>query len=212
MRLLGTASSERVAERYADLTGLADPAPADRDADSVVDRVQHLLISAERSGWVSHRSGYFAGWSLTSEGRSHAELLLRAEIEESDTLLDVDAAYRRFVTINRSFLEVCTDWQVLGAGTGTARVNDHSDAEHDLAVLERLEVHHRQVVAITVDLSGSLGRFGSYRHRFERAMQGISAGNLDWFVKPTIDSYHSVWFELHEDLLVTLGIDRSAER
>ncbi|HPB46545.1 MAG TPA: hypothetical protein PLP95_11880, partial [Microthrixaceae bacterium] len=167
MRLLGTASSERVAERYADLTGLADPAPADRDADSVVDRVQHLLISAERSGWVSHRSGYFAGWSLTSEGRSHAELLLRAEIEESDTLLDVDAAYRRFVTINRSFLEVCTDWQVLGAGTGTARVNDHSDAEHDLAVLERLEVHHRQVVAITVDLSGSLGRFGSYRHRFE---------------------------------------------
>jgi hypothetical protein len=26
-----------------------------------------------------------------------------------------------------------------------------------------------------------------------------------------IDSYHTVWFQLHEDLLNTLGIDRSTE-
>ena len=26
-----------------------------------------------------------------------------------------------------------------------------------------------------------------------------------------IDSYHTVWFELHEDLLATLGIERSSE-
>jgi hypothetical protein len=26
-----------------------------------------------------------------------------------------------------------------------------------------------------------------------------------------IDSYHTVWFELHEDLLSTLGIERSKE-
>ena len=29
--------------------------------------------------------------------------------------------------------------------------------------------------------------------------------------KPMIDSYHSVWFELHEDLLATLGIERGSE-
>ena len=29
--------------------------------------------------------------------------------------------------------------------------------------------------------------------------------------KPVIESYHTVWFELHEDLLVTLGLDRAAE-
>jgi hypothetical protein len=27
-----------------------------------------------------------------------------------------------------------------------------------------------------------------------------------------IDSYHTVWFELHEDLLATLGRQRSQER
>jgi hypothetical protein len=26
-----------------------------------------------------------------------------------------------------------------------------------------------------------------------------------------IDSYHTVWFQLHEDLLNTLGIDRATE-
>jgi hypothetical protein len=26
-----------------------------------------------------------------------------------------------------------------------------------------------------------------------------------------IDSYHTVWFQLHEDLLNTLGIERSKE-
>ncbi len=27
-----------------------------------------------------------------------------------------------------------------------------------------------------------------------------------------MESYHTVWFELHEDLLVTLDIDRADER
>jgi hypothetical protein len=26
-----------------------------------------------------------------------------------------------------------------------------------------------------------------------------------------VDSYHTVWFELHEDLLCTLGLERSSE-
>ena len=34
---------------------------------------------------------------------------------------------------------------------------------------------------------------------------------VEWFTKPVIDSYHTVWFELHEDLLATLGIERASE-
>ena len=37
------------------------------------------------------------------------------------------------------------------------------------------------------------------------------AGDTDWFTKPMIPSYHTVWFELHEDLLATLGIERGSE-
>ena len=39
----------------------------------------------------------------------------------------------------------------------------------------------------------------------------MRAGERDWFAKPMIDSYHTVWFQLHEDLLNTLGIERSKE-
>ncbi len=39
----------------------------------------------------------------------------------------------------------------------------------------------------------------------------MTEGERDWFTKPTIDSYHSVWFELHEDLLATLGLERAKE-
>jgi hypothetical protein len=42
-------------------------------------------------------------------------------------------------------------------------------------------------------------------------MQKLLSGELDWLTKPIMPSYHTVWFELHEDLLATLGIDRASE-
>ena len=44
------------------------------------------------------------------------------------------------------------------------------------------------------------------------ALDRIRGGDLDWFTKPMIDSYHTVWFELHENLLATLGIQRAKEK
>ena len=43
------------------------------------------------------------------------------------------------------------------------------------------------------------------------ALGKVQGGDHDWFTKPMIASYHTVWFELHEDLLATLGIERSSE-
>ena len=44
-----------------------------------------------------------------------------------------------------------------------------------------------------------------------RVTPGVEQGDTDWFTKPLIDSYHTVWFELHEDLLATLAIERARE-
>ena len=41
-----------------------------------------------------------------------------------------------------------------------------------------------------------------------RAVNGEPA----WVTRPRVDSCHTVWMELHEDLLATLGIDRGGER
>jgi VIT1/CCC1 family predicted Fe2+/Mn2+ transporter len=37
------------------------------------------------------------------------------------------------------------------------------------------------------------------------------AGDSAWLLKPLIDSYHTVWFELHEDLIGLAGHTREAE-
>ena len=45
----------------------------------------------------------------------------------------------------------------------------------------------------------------------EARLDRVQGGDTDWFTKPMIASYHTVWFELHEDLLCTLGIERGSE-
>jgi hypothetical protein len=60
-------------------------------------------------------------------------------------------------------------------------------------------------------LTDALARFDSYSNRLDRAHGHVVAGRTEWIAKPTVDSYHGIWFELHEHLLVTLGRDRVSE-
>ena len=69
----------------------------------------------------------------------------------------------------------------------------------------------REVGVILGTLEQVLTRFDNYSSRFATAMQKLLSGELDWLTKPIMPSYHTVWFELHEDLLATLGIDRASE-
>ena len=49
--------------------------------------------------------------------------------------------------------------------------------------------------------------------RFKKlAPKGSGQVRVEWFTRPMIDSYHTVWFELHENLLATLGIERAREQ
>ena len=64
---------------------------------------------------------------------------------------------------------------------------------------------------VLAGLAAALSRFGGYASRLQRAVDEVRAGHGEWFDKPLIDSFHSVWFELHEDLLATLGLERSTE-
>jgi hypothetical protein len=78
-------------------------------------------------------------------------------------------------------------------------------------VIAQLEALHAQVTPICADLGAALDRFAGYGPRLASALARVQAGDVDWFTKPMIASYHTVWFELHEDLLATLGIERSSE-
>jgi hypothetical protein len=90
-------------------------------------------------------------------------------------------------------------------------VNDHGDAAYDRGVIEKLADLHAEVEPICNDLGEALHRFQGYGGRLRHALDRVRAGDTDWFTKPMIPSYHTVWFEMHEDLLSTLGIERGSE-
>ena len=172
--------------------------------------VTEHLAAFQDANLVVRRDGRISGWSLTPTGRKEHERLLAEELDAVGCRDVVDGAYRDFVALNGDLLAVCTDWQ-LRTVDGTQVVNDHSDAAHDEAVIGRLVALHDRVRPVTTTLRDHLERFSSYGGRLRAALEKLVAGDRDWFTKPVIDSYHTVWFELHEDLLATLGIERATE-
>ena len=169
--------------------------------------VEHVLRRGRELGWVQYREGRMTGWSLTPTGRSEGERRLAAELEARGCRVAVEVCYERFLALNAEVLAVCTDWQLRDPAT----VNDHLDAAYDAKVVERLIALHGQAAAICVELAAALERFAGYGDRLGAALVRLRAGEQEWFTGVRIPSYHAVWFELHENLLATLGIDRSRE-
>src|SRR4051794_35036968 len=189
------------------LKGFAQAGDAADLAGLDVDEVSKLLDELHAAELVLYRDGRLTGWALTPAGRREQETALQAEIEARGCRDTVFGAYKRFLDLNGDLLGVCTAWQMKDEAT----INDHADAAYDNEVIGRLCELHTKVEPIIAELEGTLARFRGYRPRLEAALDKLKAGEKDWFTKPLIDSYHTVWFQLHEDLLNTLGIERSQE-
>jgi hypothetical protein len=169
--------------------------------------VDALLQAAADAGHIVYKEGRAAGWSLTAEGReAHAELV-SADRDRCGAIELVRAAYEQFLGFNQELIGVCTNWQVRPGG----EMNDHSDASYDEGVIASLVGIDERVQPVCAQLGEAMERFGSYGARLGEALDKIRAGETQWFTSPMIDSYHTIWFELHEDLLQTLGIDRAKE-
>lgn len=173
-------------------------------------RLDPILERLKGEGLVDHRQGRLTGWALSSHGRAGHAALMAADTAPEGVREDIGGAYRRFLAINADLLETCTMWQ-LREQDGRPVINDHSDIGYDTAVIDRLRRVHEAVRPICAVLGRSLVRLSGYGARLDAAMEKVAAGDLEWFTRPVIDSYHTVWFELHEDLLLTLGFERAGE-
>lgn len=172
--------------------------------------VHVVLKEFEVAGLVKSRQSPRSGWLLTDLGRQEGERLLQNELEATGKRDAIFSQYQGFLLLNKPFLQLCSDWQTKTVD-GAIAVNDHNDKEYDAAVIDQLRELHPQICRISSELTKLLERFGPYRPRFEAALVQIDQGDIDWFTKPIIDSYHTIWFELHEDLLATLNLERTHE-
>ncbi|MBK5221763.1 MAG: transcriptional regulator [Acidimicrobiia bacterium] len=187
-----------------------------------VDELITLVGRLEVAGLVERRGETAPGWRLTADGRHEGERLLAAELDERVIGTSVTRCYEQFVAQNGPLLHACTDWQLRDPTPGALVVNDHSDREYDRAVIDRLVDVHNAVSPVCDELAQLLPRFAGYRPRFDDAMRRIEGGDLGSLdTPPAVDkvsvamdhaeSYHSIWFELHEHLIATVGADRAAE-
>ena len=174
----------------------------------------NILNQFAEEGRVSYREGRMVGWMITSEGRSYGEQLLANEVDSLGIRLEIETSYKEFSRLNNDFKELCTDWQLkpsLDASEVGQVLNDHSDPDYDKGVIDRLVELDKQAQPVCASLAEQLERFSSYGSRFTHALEMVLKGDTDWIAKPMIESYHTVWFELHENFFSTLGIDRASE-
>jgi|SRR5581483_4063923 len=175
--------------------------------DVAVDEVAAHLEAFQADELVRYREGRLTGYALTAAGREEQERLLAAELAAIGCRDAVYGAYQRFLSLNPELLQICTAWQMKDEAT----LNQHDDPDYDAAVVAQLGELHGKLEPVLGDLEGALARFHRYRPRLQHAIERVESGEHDWVAKPMIDSYHTVWFQLHEDLLNTLGIERSKE-
>jgi pyruvate,orthophosphate dikinase len=126
--------------------------------------------------------------------------------EESEGYAAAKQFYDAFLPRNVELLRICTAWQ-LGPGNIP---NDHSDASYDWAVLDRLDRLDGRIAALLAPLSKAVPRFADYRGRLTEALEKID-GDRRWLAAPQCDSYHTVWMQMHEDILSALGVNRADE-
>lgn len=164
------------------------------------------LIDLAVAGLVTRAAGAFGGWGLTEAGRAADAERIAAELETAGTRTAVAEAYDGFCVLNPELLDLCTAWQTRTVD-GVVTANDHADPVYDARVLDRLTEFDQRAEAACATLSAAMLRFRRYRVRLTDALAHARSGSLE-YVTDNLESYHTVWFQLHEDLLATLGIPR----
>jgi hypothetical protein len=173
--------------------------------------VHELLLDYEAMGWISRvRFADVDGWALTARGRAENERRLAVELDQTGARSTVAAAHQVFVVLNSHFLTAVTNWQIRPTATDPLAANDHTDERWDERVIDDLRGLHTRLRPVAEELAAALERFVGYSERYSAALDRVDRGERAWVAQPTIDSCHTVWMELHEDLLATLGLERGS--
>ena len=171
--------------------------------------VEEQLLDDESRGWVRRvEFADLSGWTLTESGRAEGERRLAEELDGAGARLVVDRAHATFTRLNERFLGSLTRWQIRPQPWDAMAANDHADHRWDDRVLDELASYGRRLGPVCADLTDALERFAGYDERYARALTRVARGESSWVDGTGIDSCHTVWIELHEDLLATLRLER----
>jgi pyruvate,orthophosphate dikinase len=183
--------------RTIQLKGLCSPERAAAALGAATRQVEALIAANEGLFKPTPR-----GLALTPEGRTW----LSARLQEERTSIDsaaMDACYERFTPLNEQFKRLVSDWQ---------RSSAHGAGEDRFAALVRDMRDLHEAFLPVVDTAGAVApRLARYAARFANALAALATGDVSMLASPLKDSYHTVWFEFHEELITLSGRDRASE-
>jgi hypothetical protein len=140
-----------------------------------------------------------AGESAVAE---HRHLLLEQSGRKDDLLRYCD----EFEKVNGRFKQLVARWQIKDED-GVQVVNNHRDREYDSTIISELTKIHEETTNIINEISDIIPTYQRFIGRFGLALQRVSGGNTS-YMDQARDSYHGIWFELHESLLKLSGMQR----
>lgn len=178
--------------QYIAMEGVAETESIVADTEGSESELVETLEDLEERGLVEG-DGF---WYLTDEGEDHLNELLRQRFT-ADEIDELESQYAEFESHDLEFKELANAWQ---------QANDESEREELIAALAEF---HRDVEAFFASFSESIrNEYETYVADLESALQTLRDGNRDFYTGTEVDSYHTVWFRLHDDLLRTLGKQR----
>ncbi|MEV4420132.1 hypothetical protein AB0L40_09185 [Patulibacter sp. NPDC049589] len=159
-------------------------------ADQVTDPA--TMAALEADGLVLRNRH---GLVLTPPGyRRHRRML--SDLRSTLPLDVVRDAYAAFVAANPIVEDACVAWQLSSREVGTARE------------ISRMLRDGLAGASRPLDRAGvAVPHLAPYPDRLRAALT-MSEHDRRFLTSPAVDSFHSVWFQLEEDLLVTLGLER----
>ncbi len=139
------------------------------------------------------------GWALDPSGRAWVQSALSQERETVDQS-QVDEIYREFIPLNDAFKILVFEWQ--NTDRGEAAVAETASRLQDL---------HDRFAPIVDRTCAHASRLQPFVSRFERALEAVAGGDGSMVASPLKDSYHTAWFEFHEELICLSGRNRADE-
>jgi hypothetical protein len=182
------------------IKGRATPAALAMATGMTEDDVRAAVRAARERGLLQAASGSHAGAAapdevvaLAPDGLHALGALLAAEPCDRGALA---RAYDGFLTTDTALKDAITAWQL---ASGEAERGGRGAA---------LRAAGAEATAVAERLAALAPRYASYARRLGAALAALRAGDERYAASPRVDSLHQVWFELHQDLLLTLGRER----
>lgn len=162
---------------------------------------------AEKRLVVKETRDMIEKWKITSDGERVVNSYRQLALERTGQRETIIKKFEEFENIyNMKFKHLATAWQVKIVN-GRPVVNDHSDPEYDSAILNQVLDLHKNVLSTLKVIAGAIPMFRIYIERLDDAAKKMKENPREYFIRNE-DSYHNVWFELHENVLRLWGRER----